>query len=341
MFLLAGQRFSVVPFFWDGELAVYVFFALSGYVLSVDHFRRGQRADAALQAVRRYPRLTIPILASCAIAVALQKMGLFFNAPAGTLVHSPWLESFYRFDLTWPGLVRFAGWDVYAQYDVQTTYNAVLWTMSYEMLGSLLIFGLLFVAGPSRMLQAALVLAFAGWAAWANSPLFAFAMGMAIAFWSASAMSRDSRATRWVGAVLLPAVLVAAMCRALGDSPIAFSTYAAGTLLAVQLLPRFQVALANRTSRWLGRLSFPLYLTHLLVICSLSSYLVIALADQGELPAGARTAIALATLGASVLAATLFAPVETAAVRWARGMSRLATAALRFRGPPPVAGGQG
>lgn len=327
MFLLAGHQFPAVPFFWDGQLAVYVFFVLSGYVLSVDHFRHGRRTDALLQAVRRYPRLTVPILASCTLAVGLQQLGLFHNVPAGQLAKSPWLESFYRLDMSWLGLLQFAGWDVYARYDGGTTYNAVLWTMPFEMLGSLLIFGLLWVSGPTRGIQASLVAAFIAWSASIGSPLLAFFLGMALAFAAVNAPPNlKGQQFHWFGVTLLLGILAIAMFRAAGGGPVALSMYAMAILASVQLSPLLQKFLSNSLSRHLGSLSFPLYLTHLLVFCSLSSYLVLAWSAEGQLAISSRISIALVSVGASLLAAICFRPVEGLAIRWSRRISRLATA---------------
>jgi peptidoglycan/LPS O-acetylase OafA/YrhL len=47
------------PIVLDGPFAVFIFFVLSGYVLSVFAFRAGRRRDAVDIALRRYPRLVL------------------------------------------------------------------------------------------------------------------------------------------------------------------------------------------------------------------------------------------------------------------------------------------
>lgn len=325
MFLLANQRLEAIPFFWDGQLAVYVFFVLSGFVLSIGHFKEGARSAAILQAVRRYPRLTLPIFASCAIAVALQKLGVMYNIAAGDLVKSEWLESFYRFEMTWTGLFQFAAWDVYARYDGTHTYNAVLWTMPFEMLGSLLIFGLLFLSGKNRICQCISIISFMAWAVLMGSPLFAFGLGMAIAFASAVGQDLSIRfQSNILGGALVVAALTISLHRSLGGGPLQLSLYAAMVVLAVQLSPIFQGFLSTRLSKWLGAVSFPLYLTHLLLICSISSYMVLALADSGTLTPLSRIVIALTTVCIALIVATAFAPVERLAIRASRYLSRAA-----------------
>jgi peptidoglycan/LPS O-acetylase OafA/YrhL len=330
-FLLAGHNFSVMPFFLDGKLAVYVFFVLSGYVLSARHFRFGDRKNTVLQAIRRYPRLTIPILASCAAALVLQKFELLHNNPAGLISGSPWLASFYNFKMTTPGLFQFATWDVYVRYSEVDSYNAVLWTMPFEMLGSLLIFGMLFLAGSNRVVQAVLICGFIFWTMLEGSPLLAFSLGMAISFLTASAARHGvSIQSKVFGAMLLFGALIASLFRAFGVSPVAFSFYAAAILIAVQMTPILQRLLSTRVSKWLGSQSFPLYLTHLLVFCGLSSYMVLVLASDGELTSNMRIVIGLVTIIVSLMVAAAFEPLERLAIKISAAISNSAWALAKY-----------
>jgi peptidoglycan/LPS O-acetylase OafA/YrhL len=87
-------------FFLDGRLAVSVFFVLSGSALSSAYFAgKGRRAVIALL-IKRYPRLTIPILATSLILFGLYACGLVANVEAGHLVlRDDWLGLFLAFRL--------------------------------------------------------------------------------------------------------------------------------------------------------------------------------------------------------------------------------------------------
>ncbi|MBO9332674.1 acyltransferase family protein [Achromobacter xylosoxidans] len=329
MFLLAGRNYPVMPFFWDGNLAVYVFFVLSGYVLSVGHFGYGRRADAALQAVRRYPRLTIPILVSCALALALQTSGLLRNKSAGLISDSPWLASFYDFEMSLYGLLQFAGWDVYVRYGEADSYNAVLWTMPFEMLGSLLIFAMLFLAGANRVIQSCAISAFIAWTAFKGSPLLAFALGMAVAFIKVTGASHRIRFRSQVGGgLLLVATLTISLYRLFGGAPVHLALYAVAILISVELSPALQSLLSTRLSKWLGTVSFPLYLTHLLVFCSLSSSMVLALANDGALTTSHRIVIGITSITVALIVAAAFEPIERLAIRASRAISSTVAALL-------------
>lgn len=130
---------SPFAFFFSGTAAVYIFFVLSGYVLTYA-VTKGQQQENKIKAmvIKRYPRLMLPALGSCLL------LWLAFNSlqPDGRYL-SEWIDVFgseYRgslADVFYDGAVR-TFWDGYS------AYNWVLWTMKIELIGSLLVFGLLY-----------------------------------------------------------------------------------------------------------------------------------------------------------------------------------------------------
>ena len=68
VFLIAKYKMYVMSFFMDGELAVHVFFVLSGFVLSIGFFESGKRIILKELLIRRYPRLAVPVVLSCLLA---------------------------------------------------------------------------------------------------------------------------------------------------------------------------------------------------------------------------------------------------------------------------------
>lgn len=326
MFLTQGLLQNIFPFFTDGQMAVYVFFVLSGYVLSIGFFHTGQRNAVVTLALRRYPRLTIPILTTTLLSLLSMKLGLFANIPAGQAASSAWLESFYQFQGSLPGALQFGLWDVYANYDGPTSYNSALWTMWIEMLGSMVIFGLLLLAGQNRIMQLVAIAAFAFWATRHNEHLVAFTLGMLLALCSAQAWIPRNNAA---GFCLLAATLPITMLRYMGDSVTALSCYAAAIVFAVLLSPALQAMLSTRLSQWLGRVSFPLYLTHMLIICSLSSAMYLYFGNGNAVSPQEGALIAVVSIAACLFAARLFLPVELAAINVARAFSSLVLQLVR------------
>jgi peptidoglycan/LPS O-acetylase OafA/YrhL len=299
---IVAPHTTFTVFLWDGQLAVYIFFVLSGYVLSAGYLHNGRTSILVELAIRRYPRLTIPVAASCLLAFVMMKMGWMHNAEAGALADSKWLASFYAFPPSLSSVTKFSLWDVY--FDPSTpSYNAVLWTMQYELAGSILLLAMLWIFRPRK----------ARWGAYvffvvttSSSPFMSFVLGAMLAEWppiKTSTLAHGALATALVIAAFRPGTISAPPVLSIIATLIIGSIASSKTLGAV---------FENRLSLFLGRISFPLYLTHFVVICSLSSWVCIE--------AGPVTA-ALVTVPVAIGMAFVFLPIDTAAIWSARKFS--------------------
>jgi peptidoglycan/LPS O-acetylase OafA/YrhL len=169
--------------------------------------------------------------------------------------------------------------------------NNALWTMKVEFLGSMLVFGFLALFGKLRWRWVVyVVLAMMLW----KTYYLAFVLGIALC---------DVHARKWSPAKLawpVVAVLMAAGLM-LGAAPIpgevetiysglripGLDAYGVFILIhivgAVMLLgaviysPVLRVVFASRGLRYLGKISFSLYLLHVLVLGSVASYMVAVL----------------------------------------------------------------
>lgn len=126
------------PFFvlWNGSFAVYVFFVLSGFVIAAS--ARNTRVALPLLVGRRYLRLTLPALASTLLAYLLLMGFPDVTQRLATDTQNGWLIDYYYRDLTAFYAVIDA---VFNPYRFGESYaNSVLWTMRYELYGSLSIY---------------------------------------------------------------------------------------------------------------------------------------------------------------------------------------------------------
>lgn len=325
MFLLSTFKFTAMPFFMDGQLAVYIFFVLSGYVLSIGYFETGQKNILKSLAIRRYPRLTIPIVASCSIALILIEFGVMHNIDAGAVAKSPWLESFYTFPISFFEMVKYSSLYVYIDSGAKS-YNAVLWTMQYELFGSILVLvGLYFLPGVRlRCTGYAISIAVA---AYLDSPLAAFVFGVILADLSVRTPRIYVKASVYKSIAplaLLAGSLTFAMFRSgLAASPTGLSLIATMILASIIMSSWLRLAFSSRVSIWLGHISFPLYLTHLLVICSFSSWVYLSANEQGYSIATISIVTALSTIVLSILTAMAFAPIESLAIKLSQRLSNM------------------
>lgn len=122
---------------WNGRFAVLVFFVLSGYVLTKSIVALQDASIARSLAVRRYLRLAGPVLASALVACGLMRLGLYCSPEVAAITSSAWLKSMW---LVTPDFFHAAKEGIYgAIFRGDGLFNPVFWTMRVEFVGSLLI----------------------------------------------------------------------------------------------------------------------------------------------------------------------------------------------------------
>lgn len=331
-------RNPFTAFMLDGSLAVSLFFVLSGEALSSAYFAGGGRRAVASLAIKRYPRLFIPVLAASAITALIVHAHANSNAAAGDIVErSEWLGAWVGFAPSILGTLRFALFDVFTDISPSESLVPFLWTMRLELAGSVLVFTLLLLAHGRRY----------GW----HMALTAFVALMAIYL-----------ARRQADAGNLACFIVGMVCAKLRIDgffdrakarPGAFviSAGAINALLAVDSImqgesigsmrgPLFAMLLviliscndlaehlfSTPLSRFLGRISFPIFLIQFPVIISLTSWLIVRAGDQVKNP-GVAFIIFATSLAVCMIAAVLFAPIERftkmACQAWYKGIMTL------------------
>jgi peptidoglycan/LPS O-acetylase OafA/YrhL len=293
----------------NGAYAVQIFFVLSGFVISASAARA--QIPLAARAIGRYLRLSVPLTVSLVLSLALLRL---FPDARGELYRAlphEWLTYVYAeptpglADAIYEGLIGIYRWGI-------TPFNNVAWSLRIELFGSLAIYALyrLSPAGWRVPLAAlATVLCFAiapyyigfatgallreawlrGWlrngaAAWA-----ALAVGLV-----AGSLSPYPEA----GGLFLPA----AMAEQVMEFPVQVRLHAIGAsflLLAILSLAPLQAALAARGPRFLGHISFSLYLIHVPLIYTLIAQLFLST----ELVGYGRFMLVLTALLASSLGA--------------------------------------
>jgi peptidoglycan/LPS O-acetylase OafA/YrhL len=98
---------------------------------------------------------------------------------------------------------------------------------------------------------------------------------------------------------------------------------ASALVFVASCTPAVRSFFQNRLSKYLGSISFPLYLTHFLVICSFSSYLLLELQKFGFSPERSNVINCVVSFVVCIVVAHLFRYVENFAIRTARKFSHL------------------
>ncbi|MGA7070358.1 acyltransferase family protein [Bradyrhizobium sp.] len=278
---LAGTPLGIL---WAANFAVCIFFVMSALVLSRFYEREGDNFLAVC--IRRYLRLALPILATSFFVYLLWTSGAMFNLKAQQITQEGWLKSQYL--TAAPGFWQFLSESLYQVFRVPTSeFNPALWTMKYEMAGSVGVFAL-YALVPQRLLRIPVLLL-------CLTVLFktyymCFVGGILIYEWMKLSPAIKLSLPNWVSWMLLVfgaylgafpynvatpeniwfgrmLFLDVEEWHMIGAIPLVFACV---TLVPVKRF--FTLA----PLQYLGKISFALYLVHGPMICSLMSFLIVS-----------------------------------------------------------------
>jgi peptidoglycan/LPS O-acetylase OafA/YrhL len=278
-----------------GNFSVCIFFVLSGYVLTQKYFIMRSNNVIISSALRRYIRLLIPVLAAIVLSFFLSSAGLFHYYAETVMItanNNPanyWVNYWTFTPNIADAIVQamwgsfFVGGDVY--------YDPVLWTMTIEFYGSMLVFAMALLFGPRRnrwtfYLAAAV--------AFFNSYYLAFIIGMALA----DMFTNKTQVFKTSNKVTLSIIMFVGLF--LGSYPVSTVTSdslygflnngffqtpkmvyhitGAGMIMYVILnSQRLQRTFSSPVPVFLGKISYSLYLVHFMVISSFTCALFLAL----------------------------------------------------------------
>lgn len=284
---------SPLNLFYNGGFAVCIFFVLSGYVLTYKYFRTRQRDIIISSSVRRYIRLMVPIVFTLIIAYLLLITHLNYNGPASSITGSTWLASANSCIPNFLDVLKQGVWSVFFESPNQyKSLDSALWTISIEFMGSFLVFSFTMLFGDLKnrwifYLGAGLVLL--------DTYYLAFIIGMLLS----DLDSKNNEEYTLKNPFLKSGLLILGLFLGsyyiggwwgmslynltklnLAQPSIFFRTIGAGILLLVTINSNcIKKILSTRIPLFLGRISFSMYLLHLLVIYSVSSMIFMALFD--------------------------------------------------------------
>ena len=283
-----GLAGSVATALMDGPAAVALFFVLSGFVIPLRLFRSGQSRAVVEAAAKRWPRLAGLTLLAVLFAWGLFHFGLFHYREAGDLTGSDWLASYGGGQLDRMPTPSLAGAVheglVGAFLNTTDAYDPVLWTMRHELFGSFLSMALALVIRRLPIPACGAVLIVAAALATAIDPwLLSFVTGTGLAF---VVWTRRARLSAFVTCVsigiglflfgylepvgaysFIPMIQDAAGYRY--DRIVLHTTSGLLIILGLVSNERIGRAFTAKPLLLMGRLSFPVYVFHFPLLCSL------------------------------------------------------------------------
>jgi peptidoglycan/LPS O-acetylase OafA/YrhL len=204
------------------------------------------------------------------------KAGLTFNHAASEIVNRPdWLGSFLPFEPSIKSLLEYSFVGVFSSQS-NISYNAFLWTMSIELVGSMLVFFYLY-ACPRLRFPGAILLVLAALCLLFQLNYAGFFIGVYLGRLRVEKFFERAQGNRFASSLTIAApVFIIVAVRHFSYDPIVVNTIVASLLVflvyANKSATRF---FSSGFSKLLGRLSFPLYLSQFSVIVSFTSYAIV------------------------------------------------------------------
>lgn len=290
--------------FFNGQITVWIFFIVSGFSLSVGFIKTNNYEVLARIAAGRYLRLGIPI-----IVVAMVVKSLFLVGAIPPLSERPAPLTLHLLDQpTFLNALIISGYDVFFRPARAIPLIPPTWTMTFEFWGSFLILGTLLVVGkhPKRLLSYALVSLFA----FTINPIYvAFVVGVIFA----EIYCLSWKVKRVAAACLVIGLYLAYHIDNYADATGSYYLVTASILtFGFIFFPQSEVFFSNALSRYLGKISFPLYLIHSSV---LFAYAIHVYHLAGTSPSvGTKVVLNLSTVLVAIIAATFLVPVDRLSV---------------------------
>lgn len=321
---------STVRLFVDGASAVSLFFLISSFALSFNFFMTSNYRSLLATAQFRYLRLFIPIFCSVYLTYILIKLGLLYSVQGGVGV--------YMNKLHFKPLLQYCAYDVFFKASPHhNDYGPQLWTMSVEFIGSFMVFAILGLVGMWKFRYFVYLSLIPFLYGKFYSYYFLFLVGLFLSDFCASIrkdpnfiensylgpifyLIKEKKSFQilmkffyFLGSkyrfdlIMLGIFICLYQVQMVDQSKPIFPMifFFVWTLSSTNLKTFF----SSKLSRFLGRISFSLYLTHFLILCSLPRYLYVVLKDAGYALLDISLIVSFISIPMSIALAYLFTVV--------------------------------
>ena len=268
--------------FYNGHFSVLIFFALSGYVLTLPYHAGDQGRPALQQRLwGRYLRLNIPIVAATLLSFAVYRLGLYTNVQAAAVSGSViWLRSFFPAGITVSDALREGLYGAIGYGD--STLVPPLWTLKIEFIGSLYVLGFYLVKPRAATLVPMLLAFLLLYAVHREESIYYYVIFIGATLGTVRLDARAKLALLAAGLYFgcfqfesraydfLPTIHLHGT--ALWEKKNFYNALGALCLTAAIVQGFGRRFFEHGIVQFLARISFSLYLLHFIVLCSLASW---------------------------------------------------------------------
>lgn len=303
-------------FIFDGQMAVAIFFIISGEALSVSFIENKNAASIFRPAVKRWPRLSIPVFFSAVLVFFISKMHWVYNREASVIVNrQDWLGEFLKYPPHVVDIFKFSFISVFGKHP-KNTLNPFLWTMHFELIGSFFLFFLFFLIYKklSYIIPFFFLIIFFAFGIKTDVFLSCFALGFLLSYARKTGFFEYIKTQKYSKYYVQITIAIFFIIEIISKK-FYFSTgflFFKSGFLTLFLLSNTDTCkfLDSKLIQFLGKISFPLFLFQFPILISFTSYLITKYYYFSHIPSMA-IFIATSSVVLSIILATILYPIET------------------------------
>jgi len=289
-FIESWYAFSPLNIFSNGDFMVCIFFVLSGYVLGKKYFITKQVAELTSGMIKRYFRLAIPVVATVLLSYLLFVNNLYFHKQIVSITLSDdWLLTLFNIKHLFISEAIYNGF-IGVFVGREFSYNNVLWSVRIEFWGSMVVYAIWAVYDKcNKQAKYVWLLLFVLLPIFAETYYLGLLMGLAILYFE-QYLIKTMTTKRKIAMLIIAFVLGSVPSfKEIPDGTLYYFFFfgirshalialyhivaASCLIIVVMCSGKLQLFFQNPICLFLGKISFALYLLHLLVLCSFTSFL--------------------------------------------------------------------
>lgn len=283
---------SILGVFFNGNFLVYVFCTISGYVVAKS-FIKYKNKDLFNTILKRYLRLVLPVFLIGIFVFLLSNFNLFYNVEAASLSDSNiWLGSFYLEKINFISMINSAFFKTPFYSD--TYLSNAFWMYGAFFMGSIYIYLIcITLKNKNKLYNVFLIIPFIACYV-SMSFIISFLIGYLLFVFTDSFKLENKKYMKFISFILIivglffggfPSEVTPDNYYSIFNFNYCFHPHFIGAALLVTGLYYsniFKWILSLKPFQWLGKLSFSVYLIHIPIIYSFSSYLFLKLIDNNR-----------------------------------------------------------